>query len=191
MILLSAALPEGRRGRLIAVAAPLCMLLAVICGILWPALRWYDGRQQFLEAGRRQVAEIVAAETMLPELRQQARAAARASAGTQVWLAGQSDAIAAANLESDLAGLAAASGASLTSTEALPAQMSDRLRQVGVSVEVTANWPALTDLLVSIESASPRMMIDGLIIRSGAFGPPGTSLQASFSVFAFRNTGTP
>jgi hypothetical protein len=190
MILLPATLPEGRRGQSIAVAAPLCIILAVIIGILWPALRWYDGRQQRLAAGREQVAEILAEEKMLPELRQQAHAAALAAADAQVLLAGPSDAIAAANLELDLAGLAASSGASLTSTEVLPAQMAGALRQIGISVEVTADWLALTDLLVSIESARPRMIVDGLIIRSGAFGPPGTSLQASFSVLAFRNVAT-
>ena len=190
MILLPATLPEGRRGQSIAVAAPLCIILAVIIGILWPALRWYDGRQQRLAAGREQVAEILAEEKMLPELRQQAHAAALAAADAQVLLAGPSDAIAAANLELDLAGLAASSGASLTSTEVLPAQMAGALGQIGISVEVTADWPALTDLLVSIESARPRMIVDGLIIRSGAFGPPGTSLQASFSVLAFRNVAT-
>jgi general secretion pathway protein M len=191
MILLPAILPEGRRGQIVAVAAPLCLILAVIIGILWPAWRWYDGRQQLLAAGQEQIAEILAQKNMLPELRQEAHAAALAPAATQVLLAGQSDAIAAANLESDLAGLAATSGATLTSTEVLPARISGGLRQVSVSAEVTASWPALTDLLVAIETARPRMIVDGLIIRSGAFGPPGTSLQASFSVSAFGNAGTP
>jgi hypothetical protein len=189
MILLATFLPEGRRGQVIAVAAPLCFLLAVILGLLWPVVRWYDGRQQLLAAGQKQVAGILAQASILPQLRQQA--AAQASGGAQVLLTGDSDAIAAANLQSDLAGLAAASGASLTSMEVLPAQMSGGLRQVGIAVEVTADWPALTDLLVSIESARPRMIVDALSIRSSLFGPPGTTLQASFSVSAFRHAGTP
>lgn len=188
MILLPAILPEGRWGQVIAVAAPLCMLLAVIIGILGPAWRWYEGRQQLLAAAQEQVAGILAQENLLPELRRQAQA----FGDVQVLLTGKSDAIAAADLQSDLAGLAAASGASLTSTEVLPAQMSGALRQVGIAVDVTASWPALTDLLAAIESARPRMLVDDLVINNAdAFGAPGTSLHASFSVLAFRSAGTP
>ena len=191
MILRPAILPEGRWGQVIAVAAPLCILLAVGAGILCPALRWYERRQQLLAAGQEQVAGILALENMLPELRQQARAA-QASGDTQVLLAGTSDAIAAANLQSDLAGLAASSGASLASTEVLPVQMSGALRRVGIAVNVNADWRSLTDLLVAIENARPRMIVDALSINSsGPFGFAGTSLQASFSVLAFRNAGTP
>jgi hypothetical protein len=189
MILLPG-LPEGRRGQVIAVAAPLCVLLAIIAGILFPAWRWYDRRQQHLAAGQRQIAEILARERELPQLRQQA-AALQASGDTQVLLAGPTDAIAAANLQSDLAALAASAGASLTSTEMLPPRTSGALRQVGISLDVTADWPALTDLLVAIERASPRMRIDALTINSSdAFGPPGATLQASFSVLAFRDAGS-
>jgi general secretion pathway protein M len=191
MILHPAILPEGRWGQVIAAGAPLCMVLAVIIGILWPAWRWYEGRQELLATGQEQVAAILAQEKMLPQLQQQARAV-QAFGGVQVLLAGKSDAIAAANLQSELAGLAAASGASLTSTEVLPAEMSGALRQVGIAVDVTASWPALTDLLVAIESARPRMIVDDLVINnSDAFGAPGTSLRASFSVLAFRKAGTP
>jgi general secretion pathway protein M len=191
MILHPAILPEGRWGQVIAVGAPLCLLLAVIVGILGPGWRWYEGRQQLLATGQEQVAHILAQESMLPQLRQQARAA-RAFGGVQVLLAGESDAMAAANLQSELAGLAAAAGASLTSTQVLPGQMSGALRQVGIAVDVTASWPALTDLLVAIESARPRMIVDDLIINnSDAFGAPGTSLRASFSVLAFRRAGAP
>jgi hypothetical protein len=185
MIRFPAILPEGRRGQLIAVAAPLCLLLVIIVGILWPAWRWYEGRQRLLAAGQQQLAWIIAQENNLPQLRQQA-AAAQASGDDQLLLKGQSDAIAAANLESALAGLATSSGASLTSTEVLPARMSGALRQVGISAEVTASWPALTDLLTAIETARPRMQVDALIINNSEFGPPGSSLQASFSVLAFR-----
>jgi len=188
---LTAILPEGRWGQVIAVAAPLCILLAVIIGILGPALRWYDGRQQLLAAGQEQVASILAQEKSLPELQLQARAVAQALGDRQVLLAGKSAAIAAANLQSDLAGLAASTGASLTSMEVLPAQISGGLGRVGIAVEVTADWAALTDLLVSIQSAKPRMLVDDLSISgSGAPGPADTALQASFSVFAFDNAGT-
>jgi hypothetical protein len=189
MILRPANLPEGRWGQVLAAGVPLGMLLAVIIGILWPAWRWYEGRQQLLATARGQLARILAQEQALPELRQQAHALG----DTQVLLAGPSDAIAAANLQSDLAALAAASGASLTSTEVLPAQVSGALRQLGIAVAVTASWPALTDLLVAIKSARPRMVVDDLIIinSSETFGSPGSSLQASFSVLAFRKAGPP
>jgi general secretion pathway protein M len=188
MILHAASLPEGRWGQVIAVAAPLCILLAVTVGILGPAWRWYEGRQQLLAAAQEQVDGILAQEKMLPQLQQQVQT----FGDVQVLLAGNSDAIAAANLQSELAGLAASSGASLTSTEVLPAEMSGGLRQVGIAVDVTASWPALTDLLVAIESARPRMIVDDLIINnSDVFAAPGSSLHASFSVLAFRNAGTP
>ncbi len=191
MMLREAALPEGRCGQLLAAGAPLCMILLIILGILCPAWRWYEGRQLLLARGQAQIAGILARERLLPQMQGQADTAQTAGEA-QLLLAGASDALATANLETDIAGLATSAGASLTSTEALPASGSGGLRQVGISVRVTADWPALCALLLAIESAAPRMRVDDLIIDSAnAFGPPGSLLRASFSVTAYRAPATP
>jgi hypothetical protein len=178
-------LPEGRAGQALAVAAPVCLLLAVIFGVVQPALQGYCGRQAQLAQARQQIAQTLAQQKILPQLRRQAQAATDAFGKSQILLAGNLDAVAQANLQSALTVLAAGSGVSLTSTEVLPAAVSDAvLQREAIAVNVTGDWPALTDFLASIETARPRMIVDDLSI--GGSGGADRLLQARFVVFAFR-----
>ena len=182
-------LPTGRRGRLLALGLTVAVLGALWLGVAAPLIEWHALRAEQVQARRalaRRMAEI--AET-LPELRDQARlAAASGRASGEATLDGASDAIAAATLQGRLQEMAARAGAPLTSAEALPGEAAGAWRRVGVRVAVSAPWPAVVRLLQTVNTASPRMLVDDmqlrappLLLRTGA-----RPMDAGFTVFAFR-----
>ncbi len=185
-------LPEGRQGQVLAVGGVLLLAALVWFGLMAPCAGWYQSRQDALAAMRGEAAHMQALKAALPALRA-AIQAGDADAGGRVLLAGDSDAIAGANLQAALNGLAGDAGTSLDSAETVATQTMGGLRRVGVAVTVSATWPTLVALLTAIESAQPRMVVDDLSVTADS--QPDTrqdvTLQANFTVAAFRSGGTP
>ncbi len=186
-------LPEGRSGQVIASGLTIAVLAFVALVIVMPIVHWYQGRENRLAGKREMAAHILATQRMLPSLQQRfVQLQSTASAG-QILLPGSSDAIAGANLQSALQGLASQAGTSLSSAAMQPAKQVGVLRRIGVEINVTATWSALTALLASIDAARPRMIVEDLSISTlqqtdiHADAP----LQATFSVAAFRAGRTP
>lgn len=179
-------LPEGRRGQALAAGLGLVTLLGLWLGLLGPVLGWYQARQDELVQQRALAAHKQALAQAMPAL-QTALAHATPSAQSAALLAGNSDAIAGANLQSLLTDLAIQAGTSLDSAALVPAQPLGGLRQIGLRVSLTASWPAFVGLLTAVETTSPRLVVDGLTL-TGAPAADGsaTQLQAGFTVSAFR-----
>jgi len=181
------ALPEGRSGQALALALLAIAIAAVWLGAVSPALTWFENRQVLLAARQMEIAHSEMLRASLPAL----RAEVAGSAGLnrpQILLAGDSDAIAGANLQSALTDLASQAGISLDSAEMAAVEPIGALRQVDVDVSVTATLPALAEFLNAIDTAQPRMIVDNLNIVAAAQPDPRQeiSLQANFSVSAFR-----
>jgi len=181
-------LPEGPAGQALAVAAGFLVIAMIWAGLVTPALGWYQGQSAALAGARLEAAHLLALRASLPALRQQLAASASIAPGADILLQGDSDAIAGANLQADLNLLAAQAGASLDSTESVPAEASGGLRRIGVTVSLTATWPVLVAYLAAIEAASPRMIVDDLSVSAESDPDPrqDVPLQASFTVSAFR-----
>jgi general secretion pathway protein M len=185
-------LPEGRPGQALAIALPLLAAALLWFALVAPLLDWYGARAAELDQQREIAAHMAALGQEIPALRQAVRAAGLQSAGDQVLLSGATDAIASANLQSQLQDLATQAGTSLDSAEVLPEQPAGALRRISIQVSVTATWPVLIALLEAIGTARPRMVVDELSIINTA--QPGTDqaqpVQANFSVTGF-SAGTP
>jgi general secretion pathway protein M len=183
------ALPEGKTGQALAALIAALALAVLWVGIAAPLAGWYSG---LLAAERQEIARGDALRQSLPALRAAAAAAAKQADANGILLAGGSDAIAGANLQADLQGLAAQNGTSLDSIAMVPAQQTGAMRRIGVQVSITATWPVLIAFLGAIDSARPRMIVDQLTVTSP--GPTDAtqdaSLQAGFTVAAYR-TGPP
>jgi general secretion pathway protein M len=186
-------LPDGRRGQALALG-----LTAAAAALLWlaviaPLTGWYESRAAALAQQRQMAARMAALSQEIPALRAAVSAAGLPSAGNQVLLTGDTDAIAGANLQSALQDLAAQAGTSLDSAALLPAQQTGALRRIGMQVSVTATWPVLIALLEAVDTARPRMIIDGFSATSSS--QPGTGqepvVQANFSVSGFRAGAAP
>lgn len=182
------ALPEGRLGQLAAIAITLVAVALLWLAAISPMIGWYEARQASLAEQRAFATHMAVLSAELPALRRQIAAAASQTSGDGVLLSGDSDAIAGANLQSAVQDLASSVGTSLDSAAMLPAQQVGALRRIAMQVSVTATWSVLVALLAAIETAHPRMIVDGLSVTSSAQADPRQDLpvEASFSVAAFR-----
>jgi general secretion pathway protein M len=166
-------------------------ILAAIISILLllPARCWYLSRADDLALQRQEASRIAAMSQHIPELRRHLAALQAATRGKQLFLAGDGDAIAGANLQSAIEALAGRSGASLESTTLLPAESVNGLSEIALSVNLKATWTALVDLLSAIDLAQPRMIVSDLSIINSEQVPEAARdipLQIDFTVTAFR-----
>lgn len=186
---MSAGLPMGRRGRVVALGVTAFMALVLWLGVLQPLLVWHgDLTQAALNRGAvlQRMAGLL--ET-LPDLRRQAEAAGEAPAAAAL-LAGATDALAGAALQTRVRELAAQFEASLTSTETLPAEAAGGFRRIAVRFSTTVAWPVLVRLLDGLGQASPRMLVDDVQLRAGTTVVGGSGivpLNVTLTVFAFRS----
>lgn len=185
-------LPDGRRGQALAIA-----LTIIAAALLWlctagPLLSWYDARADRLVQQQQLAARMKNLSAEIPALRRAVGAAGLQSDDDQVLLAGSTDVIAGANLQSTLQTLASQAGTSLDSAALLPAQQAGTLRRISMQVSLTATWPVLIALLEAIGTSRPRMIVDQISLANTLATEPSqeTPLQANFSVTAFR-AGTP
>jgi general secretion pathway protein M len=182
------ALPEGPRGRALALG-----LTAVVLAVLWlaagaPLLDAYADRADAIERRAALAARMEAIAASLPELQ---RAATEQSADTtpaDATLEGATDALAGASLQSRVEAMSNSTGGHLTSTEALPAEQVGAYRRIALRVTVDATWPVLIRMMQTIERATPRMFVDDLQVHAQpapekVHEPP---LDISFTVLAFR-----
>jgi general secretion pathway protein M len=188
---LSASLPTGHQGRLLALLLLLVVLGAVYLVVAAPLLELYAERAALVENKRMLVPRLKAAADELPELR--ARVAdLRARAGTaKVTLEGSSDAIASANLQSHIAELAASVGVTIGSTESLPVEVRGGYRRIGLRYTLSGPYETLLKLIAKLEAATPPLVIENLHIH-GVLRRPGTpsasALDAGLDVYGFRDS---
>jgi general secretion pathway protein M len=180
-------LPEGRKGQALAAVLPVIAAVLLWMSTAGPLLGWYQDRAATLTQQQLLAEHLTALGAQIPALRQAVNAAGLQSANDQVLLAGDSDVLAGANLQTALQTLAGQAGTSLGSAALQPAQEDGAVRRISMQVSVTASWPVLIALLQAIGTARPRMIVDQLTL-----GTNGTDqqVQAVFSVTGFR-AGTP
>ncbi len=189
---LGAPLPSGRDGKILAIGIAVVALGLFWLAVVGPVIGWYGDREQALQQRVQYAARMAAIAAQYPAAQAAARAAQEQAAPTEMILAGDSDPIAGAALESLIDGLTHDSGATLISTESLPAVQDGGFRRIGLHVTARASWAKLIELLAAIERAEPRMSISNLQIQAGPLGGPEQLLDMSLSVTAFRaGTGPP
>lgn len=172
----------------------LSLLLAALGGVyllvVSPLLGLYAERAAVLEDRRMLVPRLRAAADELPALRARVEQL-RAAAGTRkITLEGASDPIAAATLQSRIEELAVSAGATIGSTESLPAEARSGYRRIGLRYVLSGSYETLVKFLAKLESATPPLIIDNLHIH-GVLRRPGTpaaaGLDAGLDVYAYRD----
>lgn len=191
MVSMTADLPTGRRGRLLALGLTLAVLGTVWVGVVAPLADWYESRAQTLADRRVLVRRMGAIAASLPDLQRREGAAEHGAPATAAVLDGGTDAIAAAHLQELVQAMAAKAGATISSLETLPAQPADGYRRLALRVSLNATWPVLIALLQAIEQASPRLLVDDLRVEGSHLvtRPPVVPLDAMFTIIAFRSGG--
>lgn len=180
--------------------------------IVAPILDLYSERAALLEDRRMLAPRLSAAASELPALRARVAELRTAASTSRITLDGVSDAIASANLQSRIDGLATSAGATVGSMEALPAENQSGYRRIGLRVAVSGAYEAIVKVLAAIEQGTPPLVLSNLQIHgtaqsSGPAQPTGPAqpsgpvppsspvssarLDANFDVYGFRSTAAP
>lgn len=186
-----AGLPEGARGRALALALTAAALASVWAAAIDPLVRLYEERAETLAQRRALERRMEAVAGALPEYRHQAEAGRGADGAKPALLPETTDALAAAALQERVQALARQAGATLASAEALPAEPAGPYWRVGLRVALTAPYPVLVDVLRRVAEASPNLIVDDLHMqRSFMLGSAAKGMEASLTVIAFRAGAT-
>lgn len=179
-------LPEGLRGRVLAVALLVTAGAALWAGAVAPLTRWYDARADHLEQQARLARRMEQIVAELPELRR--RASVANTAAPVAVLEGGTDSVAGAALQQRLQQIGTNTGAQLASTEALPGEQLGAYRRIGVRLSMAATWPVIVRSLDAITTGSPRLLINDLQVQSSHanIGAAEPTLSTSMVVFGFR-----
>ncbi len=101
-----------------------------------------------------------------PALREQYESLAQRQSRSGVYLSGDTDALAAAELQSDVSATIQKHEGKLRSVQILPVTSDGEFKRVSVRVQLTATLSALTRILYTLESRRPFVFIDNLDIKN-------------------------
>ncbi len=179
-------LPEGVRGRVLAVLILLIAVATAWAGVGLPLTEWYGERADTIERQgtlTRRMAQIAAD---LPRLRTQA--ASPQTAVPVTVLDGASDAVAGAALQQRLQQIASGLGATLASTELLSGDPAGAYRRIGIRITVSSTWPVIVRLLDAIAGNTPRLLVNDLQIQAmrASLTDANPTLNVTMVVFGFR-----
>jgi general secretion pathway protein M len=186
-------MPSGRPARLLALLLLLVVLAAVYLLLVAPVLGLYRERAAILDERLMLAPRLSAAGAEVPALRARLATLAAASRARKVTLDGASDAIASANLESRIDALAAAAGATVGSTESLPAKAVGPYRRIGLRVVLSGSYQTLVKLLAALDGTPPPLVIDDLEIHGMILPqsqPRNLGLNVSLNVYGFRSSAS-
>jgi hypothetical protein len=184
-------LPDGAGGRILAVA--LCVLVAATAyaGAGAPLLGAYRAREAYLQEMAERTARLQRGAAEIPALRDAVADLRSRTDLRELTLPGNTDPIAAANLQALIARLAGAAGSGIITTEILPAQVQAPFRRIAIRVALSGELPAIASLLRAIDEARPALFVDRFEFRAGAGGqastePRGTPLAVTLDIYGFR-----
>src|SRR5262245_39948949 len=176
-------LPEGTRGKILAVSIVLAIIGVFYAGIVAPLLGFYEANAQTLQDRRAVLARYERAAAELPGLRD--ASTKKPESGGSLLFIGTTDALAAADLQSMLKDLVETGGATLESAQTLPPETLGKFRRVGVRVSFSGGMELLTSVLLGVETAKPVLSIGGLELNSSD-EVTGEDLSIAMDVYGFR-----
>jgi general secretion pathway protein M len=186
-------LPEGRAGQALCLGMTVTALVLLWLGCISPLLGLYADGEEKRAAQAAMLAHMQSVAADLPALRQRAGHAQsdHATDAAAALLPGETDAIAAANLQNAIQDLSVTAGLVPTSIEVLPATPRGAFRRIGLQIETTTTWPIFMALLRAMNDSALGLIVDDLTLHAIAVSGTGTDashpvLDASFMVFAFR-----
>ncbi len=152
--------------RLAAIGLLAAVIAAVAVFAVMPTLQAYDDTEIALARAKEQVIgfERVARGRSAYAARLE-ELTARESA-SQVYLQGETDALAAARLQDQVSGVIERHGGTVRSIQSLPGQDDEDFRRVSVRVQFTGTTESLFQAVYSLETARPFVFIDNLDIRN-------------------------
>ena len=152
--------------RSLAVAILVAALAALWVLLVAPVTEKFEGYGRSISHSRELLvrhlqiaAQRARLETELEELR-------RAQSSTGRFLEGGGIELVAAEAQNKVKNLIDANGATLQSTQILPAQETDNFRKLTIRVTMSADTEALQRIFHALETANPYLFLDNIDIRS-------------------------
>ncbi len=183
------ALSDGQSGRLLAFGIPILALLALYYLLVLPLEDVYATVADGLQERAQLAARYEALAEQLPKLKEADRQW-RGHSGGELLLAGGSDALAQANLQTMLKQVVEDAGTKLTSAEFLPVRPEENFRRIGIRMAFSGDLKMLTAVLRGIETARPCLFAGDFDVHTGGpvddEGTDSETLSVSLDVFGFR-----
>ena len=183
---------QSRRLAILLLVVVVAAVVAVIGIPVWMMHRYYDANLSETNDKLDRYRRVAA---MRPEVAKQLDSL-RNKDTRRFFLRSGAAALSAAEAQEAVRTLVEGSGARLISLQAPAAKEEGRYRQVTVNVQMTANIFALRKILHSVETHTPYLFVDNLLVRSqvpGNFKPgPGAEPEmfVQFDVYGYALTSS-
>ncbi len=149
-----------------AAAVSLLILLIAVVGVLLIRPLWerYASNRDLIADLEDKVVRFESVATREAELERQFSTLERTSNLGELTLQADSATLAAADLQERVKAAVQAAGGSLTSTQVLEPEKVSSFERVSVNVRMTGSTPAVQKSLYSLETGSPVLVIDDLLV---------------------------
>ena len=180
-------LSAGRR-RLLALGLLGLLLVAVAAAVLLPFL--YLQRQgAALAAGAHRNAELEARIPAREQLLEQERELQGSLDTERTLLPGSTPAVAAAQLQGDLAGLAAAMGGEITTAQILEPEEAAPFARIGLRLSLRGDTATVRDFLYAVETREPMLIVRRMDLGGSSLADnesvENPTLSATFEVYGY------
>jgi hypothetical protein len=164
------ALPEGWRGRAVALGLLGLAIVAVALLVVAPLLDLYDAREAEVAHRRALAARIERIAGELPALQAEAKAHPADAAPKPAPGSAKTDAVAGADLAAQVKALAQRSGVAVLTTESVPPEGGGADRQVAVSFRLSGPYAAIVRLVAGLPELAPAPITDAMDLHAGVGG---------------------
>lgn len=192
----TAATLTPERSRSLAIALLLLAIVAAISIVAVPFWMWHRHYDSAIEDNQSKLERFRRIAATRPEMTKQLEAM-RARETRRFFLRSGAPALSAAEASETLRGIIEQSGGRLITMQAQPPREEGRYRQIGVTVQLTANVFAVRKILHAIETSMPYLFVENLMIRTqvqGNFRPgPGAEPEmfVNLDAHGYSLTGNP
>ena len=174
--------------RALAVAL-LLLALGLVAAAVWLPVAYLRGQGADLAAGVQHLGEL---EQRIPgreALLAQERELQGALDTERTLLPGSTPAVAAAQLQGDLAGLAAAMGGEITTVQILEPEAAPPFARIGLRLSLNGDTATVRDFLYAIETREPMLIVRRMDLAVGGAGDADSvenpSLVATFEIYGY------
>lgn len=179
-------LPSQRR---ILALGILGLVVLAVAAAVWFPMAYLQRQDAALVAGEHRIEELRARVPGREQLLAQERELADSTDMDRALLSGSTPAVAAAQLQGDLAGLAAAMGGEVTTVQILDPEEAAPFARIGLRLSVTGDIATVRDFLYAVETREPMLIVRHMELANGAAqtddSPENPSLAATFEIYGY------
>lgn len=190
---------NARESRVVAVGLLAVVLILVTFGIVKPYVARYDHYAEAIDEQKFRLQRLIKAKRRLPLLQQQIAALRDYHDKEGLLLEQGTPALAAAQIQQQVAGLVATAGGQITSTQVGRVRDEDGFSRVSVSVRMTGSVEVIAELFAEIETSKPLLFIDDVNVTAtqarirrnanrGDDQDAAPVVRADFELYAYMRT---